>query len=148
MVYPAEDCESRSEFFRRMNTGHVTHYRSMSEQNALWIVVEDETEPTPQTGIRESIDTGGTFGGGVTEKVSQLLKKRVPVDAVALKAQMTGLLKVVGDLFEEAQLQTGMCLSEVDLVVEINAEGQVSLVGTGGKVSNKGGITLKFKRLP
>ena len=39
-----------------------------------------------------------------------------------------------------------MQLNEVTLSVEINGEGQVSLVGTGGKLGNKGGITLKFTR--
>ena len=80
--------------------------------------------------------------------MTALTKKRVPLDAAALKAQMAGLLKVVGDLFDQAEEQTGMRLNEVELSVEINAEGQVSLVGTGGSVANKGGITLKFARPP
>jgi hypothetical protein len=73
-------------------------------------------------------------------------RKRVSLDALALKEQMGGLLSVIGDLFDQADQQTGMKLSEVELSVEINAEGQVSLVGTGGKLGNTGGITLKFIR--
>jgi hypothetical protein len=118
----------------------------MSEESTVWIVVEEISESASVSGARESVDTGGGFGSRVTEKVMTIVKKRVPIDAVALKAQMSGLLKVVGDLFDQAEQKTGMKLSEVEVSVEINAEGQVSLVGTGGKVSNKGGITLKFTR--
>ncbi len=114
---------------------------NMSDPETLWIIVEEPIE-----GARESTaDVGGGFGD-VPASIANVLKRRVPVDAVALKSQMNGLLKVVGDLFEQAQQQTGMQLNEVTLSVEINGEGQVSLVGTGGKLSNKGAITLKFTR--
>jgi hypothetical protein len=119
----------------------------MSEESTIWIVAEEITESSNVSGARDSIDTGGGFGLKVSEKVTSIFtKKRVPLDAVALKSQMSGLLKVVGDLFNQAEEQTGMKLSEVQLSVEINAEGQVSLVGNGGKLANKGGITLKFTR--
>jgi hypothetical protein len=118
----------------------------MSEESTIWIVAEEISESGSLSGARESVDTGGGFGSRVTEKVTTIIHKRVPIDALALKAQMGGLLKVVGDLFDQAEQQTGMKLSEVQLSVEINTEGQVSLVGSGGKVANKGGITLKFTR--
>jgi hypothetical protein len=112
----------------------------MSDSETLWIVVEEPIE-----GSRDStVDTGG--GYGFPEKLTNIFKKRVSVDAALLKSQINGLLKVVGDLFEQAEQQTGMQLNEVTLSVEINGEGQVSLVGTGGKLGNKGGITLKFTR--
>jgi hypothetical protein len=38
-----------------------------------------------------------------------------------------------------------MCLDEVELAVEISAEGEVKLVA-GGKAAGRGAITLKFKR--
>ncbi|MGL5083150.1 MAG: Pepco domain-containing protein [Microcoleaceae cyanobacterium] len=112
----------------------------MSDLEQLWITVEE-----PIKGARETFDTGGGFGT-VAEQVGGLFKRRVPVDALALKSQMNGLLNVVGDLFDEAEQQTGMQLTEVTLSVEINGEGKVSLVGTGGTLGNKGGITLKFTR--
>jgi hypothetical protein len=116
----------------------------MSKESTIWIVAEEISEST--SGARDSIDTGGGFGSEVTEKITTIVKKRVPIDVLALKTQMSSLLKVVGDLFDQAEQQTGMKLSEVQLSVEINGEGQVSLVGTGGKVGNKGGITLTFTR--
>jgi hypothetical protein len=43
-------------------------------------------------------------------------------------------------------VRTGLQLDEVELSVEINAEGQLSIVGKGGKLGNSGGMTLKFMR--
>jgi hypothetical protein len=39
-----------------------------------------------------------------------------------------------------------MHLDEIELSVEINGEGKVSLIGSGAKAGGKGAITLKFKR--
>lgn len=125
----------------------------MPEESTLWIVaeIEETTETTVIEGTRSGTDIGGGFGrpdrGSVTEAVTTIVKrKRVPLAARALKTQMDGLLGVVGDLFSQADQQTGMQLNEVELSVEINAEGQLSLVGNGGKLGNTGGITLKFVR--
>ncbi len=115
----------------------------MSESSQIWIVTETET-PAAVEGERGIRDIGARFNSNVADAVRALSRKRTPVDAAMLKAQMNGLLKVVGELFEQAEQQTGMPLKEVELSVEINAEGKVSLVGSGGSIGNKGGITLKF----
>lgn len=127
----------------------------MADASQLWIIAEIEqtTETTIVEGTRDGRDTGGGFGRpdrtSITEEVTTIVKrKRVPLDAKALKTQMDGLLAVVGDLFSQADQQTGMKLNEVELSVEINAEGQLSLVGNGGKLGSTGGITLKFVRPP
>lgn len=119
----------------------------MSENPEIWIVAEEEVEIEDVQGARRSDDIGGGFGpqDGI-ERLRSIVRKRKPVDALLLKSQMSGLLKVVKDLFDEAGEQTGMQLTEAELTVEITAEGQVSLVGNGGKLGNKGGITLKFTR--
>jgi len=66
--------------------------------------------------------------------------------AIALKTQMNGLLQVVGEVFAQATQQSDLTLDEVELSVEINAQGQVSILGSGGSLSDKGAIKLKFKR--
>jgi hypothetical protein len=38
-----------------------------------------------------------------------------------------------------------MELDEIELSVEVNGEGQLSLLGSGSKLGGKGAITLKFK---
>lgn len=74
------------------------------------------------------------------------VRRRSILEVSALKHQMRTLLNVVSDIFDQADAHSSMALSEVELTVEINAEGQVSLIGTGSKTSNKGAITLKFTR--
>ncbi|MEM6253921.1 MAG: hypothetical protein AAF821_13460 [Cyanobacteria bacterium P01_D01_bin.156] len=125
----------------------------MSDSPQLYIIadVEETEEITAIDGERNSADTGGGWGAepsqGPIEVIRQRLnRKRVPLDAQALKTQMQGMLAVVNELFDEATTETGLQLNEVELSVEINAEGQLSLVGNGGKLANSGGITLKFTR--
>ena len=109
----------------------------MSETIELWVVAETETEIATDnvTGARRSVDIGATFGEAknITERLLSMTRKRVPVDVALLKAQMSGMLQVVNELFTQAEEQTRMQLEEVELKVEINAEGQLSLVGNGGK---------------
>ncbi|MEM9119318.1 MAG: hypothetical protein AAGD09_15765 [Cyanobacteria bacterium P01_F01_bin.56] len=90
--------------------------------DAIWIVEED------------------------TSKSSIGNKKRALVDATSVKSQMRELLRVVSAMFDQADELRGMKLSEVELTVEINAEGQVSLVSAGSKTASRGAITLRFTR--
>jgi hypothetical protein len=78
----------------------------------IWVITDDTPEETAVTrGARNSGDTGG----GWNNKPAEGSKKRVPLNALALKAQMEGLIHVVGDLFTTAEAQTGMQLNEVQL---------------------------------
>lgn len=126
----------------------------MNDEVTIWVFAESEgaIASSGVDGERASADTGGSFApspSSVAQQVKGLLKKeRVPLDAQALKRQMNGLMQVVGDLFRQAEQQTGMQLDEVSLSVEINAQGQIGIVGNGGKVGNSGGITMKFTRPP
>lgn len=126
----------------------------MPDEPQLYVIadVQETEDVSPIEGRRDGgIDTGGGWGRetrrGPAEVISQKFqRKRVPLDAQALKTQMQGMLAVVNDLFDQATTNTGLQLNEVELSVEINAEGQLSLVGNGGKLGNSGGITLKFVR--
>lgn len=119
------------------------------EAAQLWIVTEVETTQTTEVvqGGRESGDIGGGYGQPrVTDQVKTVVRQRVPLDAIALKTQMNGLLRVVGEVFDQATQNSDLTLDEVELSVEINAQGQVSILGNGGSLSDKGSIKLKFKR--
>jgi hypothetical protein len=123
----------------------------MSDNSQLWFVVETEDavqETVSVTGERSGEDVGGGFGeAGLVEQVKTLAKrKRVSLDAQALKAQISSMLAIMDEVFSEANTRTGLRLDEVELSVEINAEGQISIVGNGGKLGNSGGMTLKFTR--
>jgi hypothetical protein len=118
--------------------------------DVIWIVTE--VEP----GISDSgSDSGTSRDGGRTRNpyLEQPSRsggvQRVPLNAAKLEQGMTEFLGVVGRVFRHAQVRTaelaGMELDEIELSVEINGEGQLSLLGSGGKVGGKGAMTLKFK---
>ncbi|MBD2149736.1 hypothetical protein H6F44_06295 [Pseudanabaena sp. FACHB-1277] len=68
-----------------------------------------------------------------------------------LEQKMSGFLGMVGRVFssaeKEAKKTAGMCLDEIELSVEIGAEGEIRLIGSGAKANGKGAIKLKFKRV-
>ncbi|MGL5034469.1 MAG: Pepco domain-containing protein [Microcystaceae cyanobacterium] len=107
---------------------------------SIWIITATET--AEETGAKSSFDRGPSYGQPESNR-----HQRTQVSAQALQANITEFLTVVETAFDKAeQSQTKMQLEEVELVVEVNGKGQVSLWGTGGEVGGKGAITLKFKR--
>ena len=120
-----------------------------NEVAQLWLTTEIETIETTEVvrGGRGGGDIGGGYGQPrVTDQVKTIVRQRVPLDAIALKTQMNGLLQVVGDIFDQVNQNSDLTLDEVELSVEINAQAQVSILGNGGSLSDKGAIKLKFKR--
>ena len=74
-------------------------------------------------------------------------RKRTWLKSEDLKNNMSEFIEVVEETFEKAEKpQSRMRLEELELSVEINGEGQVTLLGNGGKAGAKRAITLKFKR--
>ena len=77
-------------------------------------------------------------------------EKGVKVSVPALEQKMSRFLKSVSRIFHQAEQETqknsGMQLDEIELSVEISGEGEVKLMGTGGKAGSKGAIKLTFKR--
>ena len=58
-------------------------------------------------------------------------------------AFMEAMEEIIGKLSEEVgryQMET------IAITAEVSAKGQVSLLGTGGEVAGKGGLTFTFKR--
>lgn len=119
------------------------------EQAGLWFVTEVETSELVQVieGGRGSEDVGGGFGSRTVQAVRKSLTQRVQVSAEDLKRQIGSLISVVGEVFDQARSETGLSLEAVELSIEISSEGQVSILGSGGKLEGKGGIKLNFKRV-
>ncbi len=112
----------------------------------IWIITgESDLQKTP-TGARSSSDIGGQIG---EQKRSPEVAatERSQVDVSKLKLEMQGFLKAMREMLDEADPPSAKIrLDEVELSVEINGEGQVSLFGIGGKAGGKGAMTFKFKR--
>ncbi|MDY7003877.1 MAG: hypothetical protein SWX82_07930 [Cyanobacteriota bacterium] len=86
-----------------------------------------------------------------TERSSKSSDKKIGEYEVAvdtLETEMGHLIDVFERLLSRAekQTQTEIQLDEIELSVEVNGEGKVSLFGSGGKAGGKGAIKLKFKR--
>ena len=117
-------------------------------QGALWFVTRIEGTETIEVaeGGRSSEDVGGGFGSSVVNQARKTLTQRVRVDAEDLKREIGNLLVVVGDVFDQARNETGLSLEAVELSIEVSSEGQISILGSGGKIGGSGGIKLSFKR--
>jgi hypothetical protein len=105
-----------------------------SNVETIWIVTDDASQGSePQRSYRE---------------VAQ--EKGVKVSVPALEQKMSRFLKSVSRIFHQAEQETqknsGMQLDEIELSVEISGEGEIKLMGTGGKAGSKGAIKLTFKR--
>jgi NTP pyrophosphatase (non-canonical NTP hydrolase) len=118
------------------------------QQGSLWFVTEVASAETVEVaeGSRSSEDVGGGFGSSVVQQTRKSLTQRVQVNVEDLKREIGNLLGVVGDVFDQARNETGMSLEEVELSIEVSSEGQISILGSGGKISGSGGIKLSFKR--
>ncbi|NET40835.1 hypothetical protein [Okeania sp. SIO2B3] len=106
----------------------------------IWIIA-DET-----SGGKNSIDTGPDYDDLPAES-PESSRKRFQVKAEDLKREMSEFLEVIEYVFDQTNRESSnVKLQEIELSVEINGEGQVTLFGIGGKAGSKGAIKLKLVR--
>lgn len=121
---------------------------SQETPETIWII----TDETPQTVVDEGSRDATSPGNPWSKRTSSTLgaTKSVRVSVQKLEAEMSRFLQIVSGLLNRVQQQvnphSGLQLDEIELSVEVNGEGEVKLLGTGGKAGTKGAITLKFKR--
>jgi hypothetical protein len=118
--------------------------------DAIWIVTDAPQISIPD-GTRGGIGRGSDWGEEIREYTgSKGIGDAVKVPTQKLEQEMTHFLQVVGRLFKNAENQakvnSGMQLAEIELSVEISGEGEVKLIGNGAKAGGKGAIKLTFKR--
>ena len=106
----------------------------MSEE-MIWIVTDDTIqESETQRSYREIYQAKG-----------------VKISVNSLEQKMSQFLQSVNRLFHQAEQQithsSGIQLDEIQLSIEISGEGEIKLIGSGGKAGGKGAIVLKFKRI-
>ncbi|MFK8185488.1 MAG: hypothetical protein AB8B99_19095 [Phormidesmis sp.] len=147
----------------------------MADDNQIYFIVEEPIPESEETvrGERGSRDTGGGWGRG-PNRVDPIRtrKKRISIKSSLLKAQLQDMKNVIDELFtQDEQTQNlqnaaeqnateqnaieqsgakksanGMQLEEITLSVQVNAKGELGILGTGGELGGSGGITLKFAR--
>lgn len=123
----------------------------LEESRTIWVITElvSSKDVASGDGAREGKDIGGRLKAPYSSEVFATTRVAIPLET--LKEEMTKFLSELGELFGQAeqqleQQQTAMQLDEIQLSIEINGEGQISLFGVGGKTGGKGAIALKFKR--
>ncbi|GAB4189309.1 MAG: hypothetical protein Fur006_30480 [Coleofasciculaceae cyanobacterium] len=122
----------------------------MSEDNVetIWVVVDETHQAPEEDGSRSVTSPGNPYSKRAVLPTEAT--KAVQVSTQKLEAEMSKFLQIVSKLFSRAEKQvnpqSGLKLDEIEVSVEINGEGEVKLLGTGGKAGTKGGITLRFKR--
>jgi len=109
----------------------------------IWVV----TDAVP-TGGRDGSATGNPYTD--TPRTPMAQRSGLPVSAAKLEQGMADFLQTMGRVIKNAQQRAtelgGMELDEIELSVEVNGEGQLSLLGSGTKVGGSGAITLHFKK--
>lgn len=118
----------------------------MANDPILHLLVSDSE---PETSADDSGGRGFPTKDQAKSAVKSLLHlKPVEVPVSAIRPHMEELLKLVNQLFLHTEQQLGLALEEVELSVDINAKGQVRILGSGGELGGTGSIKLKFKRVP
>ncbi|WP_413175444.1 hypothetical protein [Anabaena azotica] len=111
-------------------------------------IITDEIQNVSETsGEKAAWDIGSNWN--IEVKTKALPKNAADVSISKLEQEMTRFMQDIDGLFSRAEKQADMKymqLDEIELAVEINGEGQVSLFGAGAKIGGKQGITLRFKR--
>ena len=116
--------------------------------DVVWIVTDEAVEAEVVTGGRNSLSKKNQYEHVDSQPVKSV-RRGVPVSAEKLEQGMVDFVGVVGKVLQQTKQRTGeltgMELDEIEVQVEVNGEGQLSLLGSGGKMGMKGSMTLKFK---
>jgi hypothetical protein len=127
----------------------------MVDEETIRIITDDTPQILAPDGSKMGIEDLGPYYFQDDEASKRKVKEAEGVSVHEVRVQkleeeMGHLMQVVERLFNRTQQQgnrkPGMQLDEIELAVEINGEGQISILGTGGKAGGKGAIKLKFKR--
>lgn len=115
--------------------------------DAIWVI----THAGP-SGPELPEESARTRKGWPTSAVRSLDPRPSAVPTDKLEQEMGKFLGSMGRLFDQAerpeQVRRGLRLEEIELAIEIGAEGEVRLVGVAGaKASGKGAIKLTFRRV-
>jgi hypothetical protein len=116
--------------------------------DVIWIVTDETPAVILPDGSRSGQDRGNPYDD--SDDVGRTPGRRgIPVSAEKLEQGVTEFVQVMGRVLQHVKQNThqlaGMALDEIELAVEVNGEGQLSLLRIGGKAGAKGAMTLKFK---
>src|SRR5580704_13922551 len=104
------------------------------------------TRPTPQT-QRKHKGSGDRSISGIVNKAGKAAIEYVQVSSDFVEAQLKGFLSEMDTILQSLPSKVGTFeLESMELSVEITAKGSIGLLGSGGEIGGKGGLTFKLKR--
>lgn len=114
---------------------------------------------TTKPGTITVFSYGGDAGGGGSDAFEEdnlldgrlglfgFAQRRAQVSAETLQNNLKSFLASMETAMDGLpKILSGYSLDEIELSLEVGAEGEIGLLGTGGKLSGKGSISLKLKR--
>ena len=109
------------------------------EVESIWIIGRADEEADELPADRD-------WGDTVREKIGfRTARAQVPVDR--LRAEVEAFVATIGKAIEAVpDTLSGFALDSIQITAEVSAKGSVSLLGTGGEVAGKGGITFTLTR--
>ncbi|MEK7677803.1 MAG: hypothetical protein AAB676_18395 [Verrucomicrobiota bacterium] len=120
-----------------------TKKQKQSEQGLLVI-----TRPAPPVSKQRADTSGDRLDvGPVIKKTGKAALCYMQIDPDLLQAELSAFLEKMGTVIQKQPAALGQYnLDTITLSVEITAKGKVGLLGSGGEIGGKGGLTFTFKR--
>jgi hypothetical protein len=86
---------------------------------------------------------------GLFRKTEEVRIARVQIPSNTLRENLAAFLTNMSQVIEHLPEQIGgLSIDSLSISMEVSAKGTVSLLGTGGELAGKGGLTLSLKRPP
>ena len=105
-------------------------------------------DPTICVFGRQGEDGSGSRTRGLT-RLSDYLYERGEVKVSTLRSRIDEFLQSMKLVMRDVPADFGdLHLDSITITIEVNAKGQVALLGAGGEFGGKGGISFTLKRVP
>ena len=92
----------------------------------------------------------GVLGGSQSGKARSILSSRVTrvIEIEKIEGELSDVIGMVQRIGDKAGSAKGVELSldSIEVTLELNAKGEVSILGSGVEVGGSGGVKLTFKR--
>jgi hypothetical protein len=119
-----------------------------STEDDLRILTYVESVPA-ESGSEEDQFLSSEQKPSLLQRLRGVVPKIDTVSPETLQANLTRFLRAMEKSLSDAPVQLAAYrLDEIEVAVEVSAEGEVSLLGNGGKVGGKGTLTLRLKHFP
>jgi hypothetical protein len=106
-----------------------------------------EPEPAGQTISVFGIVDSGRADRSLSKKPEEFRYGRSDIPLELFRKRVDAFMIAMGDVISGLATRAGgYQLDQVQVSVEISAKGHLSLLGTGGELAGKGGLTFTFKK--